>query len=100
MWAQDQPCIAAHRHTLHAKAAHPHSISYGHMFTITAGNGFPMAAVVTNAHATAAFANGMEFFATTGGCNAATAAGAAVLQVGCSLGTRVVRCRLLQCQCC
>jgi len=47
-----------------------------------AGNGFPMAAVVTTPALAAAFAaGGMEFFSTTGGCNAAAAAGSAVMQV-------------------
>ena len=45
------------------------------------GNGYPMAAVVTTPALAAGFANGMEFFATYGGSNAAVAAGTAVLDV-------------------
>eukprot|EP00192_Tetraselmis_astigmatica_P024524 CAMPEP_0117697550 /NCGR_PEP_ID=MMETSP0804-20121206/29296_1 /TAXON_ID=1074897 /ORGANISM="Tetraselmis astigmatica, Strain CCMP880" /LENGTH=394 /DNA_ID=CAMNT_0005511823 /DNA_START=429 /DNA_END=1613 /DNA_ORIENTATION=+ len=45
------------------------------------GNGFPVAAVVTTARIATAFANGMEYFNTTGGCNAACAAALAVLDV-------------------
>jgi ethanolamine-phosphate phospho-lyase len=45
------------------------------------GNGFPCAAVVTTPALAAAFDNGMEFFATYGGCTAAAAAALAVLDV-------------------
>ena len=45
------------------------------------GNGFPCAAVVTTPAIASAFCNGMEFFATYGGCNAAAAAAIAVLDV-------------------
>mmetsp|Transcript_42577 Transcript_42577/g.107631 ORF Transcript_42577/g.107631 Transcript_42577/m.107631 type:complete len:582 (-) Transcript_42577:869-2614(-) len=45
------------------------------------GNGFPMGAVVTTQRIAQAFANGMEYFNTGGGCNAACAAGLAVLDV-------------------
>ncbi|KAL4859438.1 Zinc finger CCCH domain-containing protein 40 [Chlorella vulgaris] len=45
------------------------------------GNGFPMAGLVTSGRLAAAFSNGMEFFATFGGCTAAPACGLAVLDV-------------------
>lgn len=45
------------------------------------GNGFPCAAVITTPTLAAAFNNGMEFFATYGGCTAAAAAALAVLDV-------------------
>jgi 4-aminobutyrate aminotransferase-like enzyme len=45
------------------------------------GNGYPMGAVVTTRAIADAFANGMEFFSTFGGTNAACAAGLAVLAV-------------------
>jgi ethanolamine-phosphate phospho-lyase len=45
------------------------------------GNGFPCASVVTTPTLADAFNNGMEFFATYGGCTAAAAAGLAVLDV-------------------
>ncbi|CAL5221927.1 g4200 [Coccomyxa viridis] len=45
------------------------------------GNGFPMGAVVLSPKHAAAFANGMEYFNTYGGCTAASAAGSAVLKV-------------------
>lgn len=45
------------------------------------GNGFPMAAVVTTRAIADAFANGMEYFNTFGGCTAACAVGLAVLRV-------------------
>ena len=45
------------------------------------GNGFPCAAVVTTPTLAAAFSNGMEFFATYGGCTASAAAALAVLDV-------------------
>jgi ethanolamine-phosphate phospho-lyase len=45
------------------------------------GNGFPCAAVVTTPTIAGAFNNGMEFFATYGGCTAAAAAAVAVLDV-------------------
>ena len=44
------------------------------------GNGFPMAGVITTRPLAKAF-SAMEFFATTGGCNAAAACGLAVLEV-------------------
>ena len=44
------------------------------------GNGFPMAGVITTPAIARSFAS-MEFFATTGGCNAAAAFGLAVLDV-------------------
>jgi 4-aminobutyrate aminotransferase-like enzyme/Ser/Thr protein kinase RdoA (MazF antagonist) len=45
------------------------------------GNGFPLAAVVTTAEIAAAFDNGMEYFNTFGGGQAACAVGHAVLDV-------------------
>ena len=45
------------------------------------GNGHPLAAVVTTPEIAAAFANGMEFFATFGGNPVSCAAGMAVLDV-------------------
>lgn len=45
------------------------------------GNGFPCAGVVTNSTLASSFCNGMEFFATYGGCTAATAAALSVLDV-------------------
>jgi 4-aminobutyrate aminotransferase-like enzyme len=45
------------------------------------GNGFPLAAVVTRPEIAKAFANGMEYFNTFGGSQAACAAGHAVLDV-------------------
>lgn len=45
------------------------------------GNGFPLGAVVTTPEIAAAFANGMEFFATFGGNPVACAVGLAVLDV-------------------
>ncbi len=45
------------------------------------GNGFPLSAVVTTRKLAKTFANGMEYFNTFGGCNAAIAAGHAVLKV-------------------
>eukprot|EP00877_Chromochloris_zofingiensis_P010667 jgi/Chrzof1/5854/Cz16g18070.t1 len=45
------------------------------------GNGFPLAALVTTPAAAHGFTNGMEYFNTFGGCNAAMAAGRAVLRV-------------------
>lgn len=45
------------------------------------GNGFPCAAVATTPTLAAAFNNGMEFFATYGGCTAAAAAALTVLDV-------------------
>jgi len=63
------------------------------------GNGFPMGAVVTTRAIADAFANGMEFFSTFGGSNAACAAGLAVLEViereGLQEHARVVGDRLL-----
>lgn len=44
------------------------------------GNGFPLGALVTTPRVAAAFCTGMEYFNTYGGCNAAVAAGSAVLQ--------------------
>jgi 4-aminobutyrate aminotransferase-like enzyme/Ser/Thr protein kinase RdoA (MazF antagonist) len=46
-----------------------------------AGNGFPLAAVVTTPEVAASFDNGMEFFSTFGGNPVACAAGLAVLDV-------------------
>lgn len=46
------------------------------------GNGFPMAALVTSHQVAKRFANGMEFFATFGGSNAAAAAGGEPTVVG------------------
>ncbi|NHJ12931.1 MAG: aminotransferase class III-fold pyridoxal phosphate-dependent enzyme [Candidatus Thorarchaeota archaeon] len=45
------------------------------------GNGHPLAAVVTTAEIAESFANGMEFFSTTGGNPVSCAAGLAVLEV-------------------
>jgi 4-aminobutyrate aminotransferase-like enzyme len=45
------------------------------------GNGFPMGAVAMTEQVARAFCGGMEFFDTFGGCNAAIAAGLAVLDV-------------------
>lgn len=49
--------------------------------TTPTGNGFPLAALVTTPAAAHGFTNGMEYFNTFGGCNAAMAAGRAVLRV-------------------
>lgn len=57
------------------------SLDEGMPFLQGIGNGFPMGAVVTTREVSAAFANGMEYFNTGGGCNAACAAGQAVLDV-------------------
>jgi 4-aminobutyrate aminotransferase-like enzyme/Ser/Thr protein kinase RdoA (MazF antagonist) len=46
-----------------------------------AGNGFPLAAVITTPEVAASFDNGMEFFSTFGGNPVACAAGLAVLDV-------------------
>jgi hypothetical protein len=46
---------------------------------IAAGNGFPISGVVTTPRLASLFANGMEYFNTYGGNNAAVAAGKAVL---------------------
>lgn len=63
------------------------------------GNGYPMGAVVTTRAIADAFANGMEFFSTFGGSNAACAAGLAVLEViereGLQEHARIVGDRLL-----
>ena len=45
------------------------------------GNGFPIGAVVTTPAIARAFANGMEYFSTFGGCTASAAVGLAVLDV-------------------
>ncbi|UPR04889.1 class-III aminotransferase [Chloropicon primus] len=45
------------------------------------GNGFPLSAVVTTRELADTSANGMEYFNTFGGCNAAIAAGHSVLKV-------------------
>ena len=45
------------------------------------GNGFPLSAVATTRDLASTFANGMEYFNTFGGCNAAIAAGHAVFKV-------------------
>lgn len=45
------------------------------------GNGFPLAMVVTTRKIADAFSTGVEYFNTYGGCNAACAAGMAVLKV-------------------
>ena len=52
-----------------------------HVCCVAIGNGFPMAAVVTTRAIADAFANGMEYFNTFGGCTAACAVGVAVLDV-------------------
>mmetsp|Transcript_5644 Transcript_5644/g.14572 ORF Transcript_5644/g.14572 Transcript_5644/m.14572 type:complete len:554 (-) Transcript_5644:31-1692(-) len=44
------------------------------------GNGFPLAAVVTTRRVADRFSDGVEYFNTFGGCNAACAAGASVLK--------------------
>lgn len=46
----------------------------------TPGNGFPIGGVITSHALASTFANGMEYFNTFGGCNAAVAAGRAVLR--------------------
>jgi len=45
------------------------------------GNGFPMGAAVATRDVAEKFANGMEYFNSNGGCNAACVAGSAVLDV-------------------
>lgn len=45
-----------------------------------AGNGFPLGVLIAKPALTKVFANGMEYFNTTGGSNAAAAAGLAVLR--------------------
>jgi 4-aminobutyrate aminotransferase-like enzyme/Ser/Thr protein kinase RdoA (MazF antagonist) len=45
------------------------------------GNGFPLSAIVTTRKLADTFANGMEYFNTFGGCNAAIAAGHSVLKI-------------------
>jgi 4-aminobutyrate aminotransferase-like enzyme len=49
------------------------------VFVVT-GNGFPISGVVTTPSLASLFANGMEYFNTYGGNNAAVAAGRAVLR--------------------
>jgi hypothetical protein len=55
-------CIAVHMHASHALGK-------------PIGNGFPMGAVVMSATLARGFDNGMQYFATCGGCTASGAAG-------------------------
>lgn len=54
--------------------------SYACLLPHAAGNGFPIGGVVTSPALADRFANGMEYFNTYGGNNAAVAAGRAVLR--------------------